>query len=113
MTDRRRGRGRVGLDLDEVYDADTLAALDAGAEPQRPPAVGAGEVLGGWRRAFVGGSIVTGLALGMGEVFDPDINREPVFEPAPDPGLEPVGRVTLFFVPGNPQATVAVVRRFA
>lgn len=110
MTHRRRVRAAVGPDLDEIYDAGTLAALDAFAEPVRPPANAAADVVGGWRRTFAGGAIVTGLALGMGQVFDPDADREPVFALAPDPGPEPVGAVTLFFVPGDPQGTVAVVR---
>lgn len=93
--------------LDECYDRRTLAALDAGVEPvrapDRPP-------LTGWRRGFAGGALVTGLTLGMRAVFDPEPPGESVIEVAPDPGLDLRGPVTVFFVPGDPEGTVAVVR---
>ncbi len=100
--------------LEEVYDARTLAALDTGVEPaweddeatvDRPPP--------GFRGSIASGAVLAGLMLGMREVFDPEATREPVFELAPDPGLQPVDGVTLYFVPGDPEATVAVVRRSA
>lgn len=99
--------------LEDVYDARTLAALDAGVEPVRPDP--GDEVVDhprpGFRGSVASGAVLAGLMLGMREVFDPEATREPVFELAPDPGLQPVDGVTLYFVPGDPQATVAVVRR--
>lgn len=100
--------------LEEVYDARTLAALDARVEPgwddedtvaERPRT--------GFRGSIASGAVLAGLMLGMREVFDPEAGDEPRFELAPDPGLQPVDGITLYFVPGDPQATVAVVHRSA
>ena len=100
--------------LEDVYDARTLAALDAGVEPDRVEDDG-DELVDrprpGFRGSIASGAVLAGLMLGMREVFDPDATREPVFELAPDPGLQPVDGITLYFVPGDPKATVAVVRR--
>ena len=99
--------------LEDVYDARTLAALDAGAEPAwddgDDPAVERPRP--GFRGSIASGAVLGSLMLGLRDVFDPDANREPVFELAPDPGVQPVDGVTLYFVPGDPRATVAVVRR--
>lgn len=98
--------------LEDVYDARTLAALDARVEPKwadDDPAVERPRP--GFRGSVASGAVLAGLMLGMREVFDPDATREPVFELAPDPGLQPVDGVTLYFVPGDAKATIAVVRR--
>lgn len=102
--------------LEDLYDRRTLAALDTGIEPSgsaaRPPeaAVPSG-LRPGWRRSVAGGAVLAGLGIGLREVFDPDAAREPVFEVAPDPGLQPVDGIILFFVPGDPKATIALVLR--
>ncbi len=57
-------------ELGDVYDPDTLAAIDAWAPPHRPGAAvhpGAG----GWRARFTGGALLTAVALGLQEVFEP------------------------------------------
>lgn len=101
--------------LEDLYDARTLAALDAGVEPDREAEDDEATVehpRRGFRGSIASGAVLAGLMLGMREVFDPDAS-EPVYEVAPDPGLQPVDGVTLYFVPGDPRATVAVVRRSA
>ncbi|MCB1014566.1 MAG: hypothetical protein KDB10_05550 [Acidimicrobiales bacterium] len=99
--------------LEDVYDARTLAALDAGVEPA-PEADDPCEAPGaarGWRASLAGGAVLADIALGLREVLDPDPGDEGVLEVRPDPGLEPVDGITIFFVPDDPRATVAVVRR--
>ena len=100
--------------LEEVYDAATLAALDAGVEPERDDPVGVdGDAPTGarWRGSLAGGAVLAGIALGLKEVFDPDPDPDATIEVVRDTGTEPVDGVTLYFVPDDPQATVAVVRR--
>lgn len=100
--------------LEDVYDARTLAALEAGTEPSWDAEESVAErPRPGFRGSIASGAVLAGLMLGMREVFDPEAGREPVFELAPDPGLQPVDGITLYFVPGDPRATVAVIRRSA
>lgn len=99
--------------LEDVYDEATLAALDAGVEPERedPAAVDEAPVAARWRGSLAGGAVLAGIALGLREVFDPEPDGGAMIEVLPDPGLQAVDGVTLYFVPGDPQGTVAVVRR--
>ena len=100
--------------LEEVYDEATLAALDAGVEPERETPVAADEDAAAparWRGSLAGGAVLAGIALGLKEVFDPDPEGGSMIEVVRDSAPEPVDGVTLHFVPDAPQATVAVVRR--
>ena len=102
--------------LEDVYDEATLVALDTGVEPERDapgPQDGGVPVAAasGWRGSLAGGAVLAGIALGLKEVFDPEPDGGAVIEVLPDPGLQAVDGITLFFVPDDPQATVAVVRR--
>lgn len=91
-----------GPRLEEVYDAETLAALDrwapgAGAEPLR-------------RGGRVGaGALLVGLALGLRDAFDDD-RGDPVVEPDPGGGPEEGRWVTFVYVPGAPAASRIIVR---
>ncbi|HMQ26896.1 MAG TPA: hypothetical protein PKA98_12975 [Acidimicrobiales bacterium] len=101
--------------LEEVYDAATLAALDSGVEPERDE-TGATEdatptVAAGWRGSLAGGAVLAGIALGLKQVFDPEPDGGAMIEVVGETGAQPVDGVTLHFVPDDPQATVAVVRR--
>ena len=100
--------------LEEVYDEATLAALDAGVEPEREAPVAAEDDAvepARWRGSLAGGAVLAGIALGLKEVFDPEPDGGSMIEVVRDTGTEPVDGVTLYFVPDDPQATVAVVRR--
>ena len=100
--------------LEDVYDEATLAALDAGVEPEREdPATAADDAptAARWRGSLAGGAVLAGIALGLKEVFDPEPEGGSMIEVVRDTGSEPVDGVTLHFVPDDPQATVAVVRR--
>ena len=100
--------------LEEIYDEATLAALDAGVEPEREAPVTTDEDAAAparWRGSLASGAVLAGIALGLKEVFDPDPEGGSMIEVVRDTGSEPVDGVTLHFVPDDPQATVAVVRR--
>lgn len=100
--------------LEDVYDEATLAALDAGVEPERDDpddAAGDAAAPARWRGSLAGGAVLAGIALGLKEVFDPEPDGGSMIEVVRDTGAEPVDGVTLYFVPDDPQATVAVVRR--
>lgn len=95
-------RATAGISFDDLYDEATLRALDAAAEGRpvvEPPRGVAG---------MPALALVTALVSGVREAFEP-AEPEPVVEHADDPGevLEPV---TVLFVPGDPDATVAIVR---
>jgi hypothetical protein len=94
----------VALELDDLYDATTLRRLD------RPPRLASSAEVAPRPRRRLAAGVLTGALLGLQEVLEPERAREPVIEVAPDPGAEPVRGVSLFFVPGDPAATVAVVR---
>lgn len=92
--------GRISFD--DLYDEATLRALDAAVEGRpvvEPPRGVAG---------IPALALATALVSGVRDVFEPD-EPEPVVEHADEPGdvLEPV---TVLFVPGDPDATVAIVR---
>jgi hypothetical protein len=89
--------------LAEIYDDDTLAALDAwqprtGAEPSRR--------LG---RAGLAGVVLTSLALGLRDVLDDD-DDEDIVEYRPDAGDPGERWVTFVHVPGAPGASRLVIR---
>ena len=91
-------------DLEDLYDDETLAALDRGGH--RSPPAPRGRV----RRQAAAGALVTGLALGLQEVFDPPADDPVVIEvdlSSGDGGDRPVSVV---LVPRAPRASRAVVR---
>lgn len=95
-----RGRGRVSFD--DLYDEATLRALDAAAEGRpvvEPPRGVAG---------VPALALATALVSGVREAFEP-AEPEPVVEHADDAG-DVVEPVTVLFVPGDPDGTVAIVR---
>lgn len=93
------------VELQDVYDDDTLARLDAWRAGR---AARAAEV-SVWRRGSATGLVVTGLALGVREALEPE-HRDPVVEEVDVTGLDGSAAVTVLFVPDNPRATIAVVR---
>jgi hypothetical protein len=105
----------VEPDLDDLYDERTLRRL---ARATTPPAASAESAHGAplalapsdRPRPRLATGVLLGALLGLQDVLEGHDRREPVIEVAPDPGAEPVRGVSLFFVPGQPQATVAVVR---
>lgn len=102
----------AGFDLDDVYDPDTLALVDAG--PANNPAVDgtAPSRLANWSRSTAMGMVLTGVALGLQEVLDPAEQRPIVIEvdDAGQPGHLPV---ELFLDPDSPSGSLCLVHREA
>ncbi len=100
------GESRRHDDLAEVYDAETLAALDrwaprAGVEPRRRI---------GRRSGLAGGALLSAVALGLRDVLDGDDAGRAHVEVAPesdDPGERWVTFIPVF---GVPRASGIVVR---
>lgn len=88
-------------DFDDLYDEATLRALDLVADG---PVTEARRGRGGVPAAALAGALVSGVR----EVFEPE-EPDPVVERADD-SPDPLEPVTLLFVPGDPDATVAIVR---
>lgn len=97
---------RTDVDLDDLYDEDTLAAIDGwqpgrGSEPTGHH--------GGWRGRVAAGTLTATIMTGIKDALDPPEPDE-VVELRPELRIERRSAVTVFFVPGDPQATLAVVR---
>lgn len=99
--------------LEPVYDPETLDEIDGWSDRAAfghaiDPAEERSEVPA-WRRRAGAGGIAAGLALGLQEIFEePEPHRQIEVLPAM-PG-EDNDHITLYFVPNNPQATVAIIR---
>ncbi len=80
------GGGDDDIAFEELYDLDELAAIEAGparVRPELPP-----DRISHWRRHSALGAVITGLALGYQEVFDPEEERSIVIE-VDDEGAAP------------------------
>lgn len=89
-------------ELRDVYDEATVVLLDAWLAP---PAARAR----GWRKGTAAGMVVTALALGVQQVLEPE-QRDPIVEEIELDAADHHQPVTVLLVPGNPRATVALVR---
>ncbi|MFN3218973.1 MAG: hypothetical protein ACE367_20975 [Acidimicrobiales bacterium] len=99
----------AGRPLEELYDDGTVEAIDAGAgEPERRTRRLRSAVVGA-----AAGAAAAGLARGVHDVLA-DEDAEP--EEAGEIEVAPVERrlepVTVILVPGDPAASVAIVRRW-
>jgi hypothetical protein len=101
----------TGLPLDEWYDDDVLAAIDAGplrSEPPPPPPPVSR--LSAWSRRSAIGAVLTGMALGLQEVFDPEEERTIVIEVEDDESL-PDLPVQMILDPDSPHGSLCIVHR--
>jgi hypothetical protein len=98
--DRLLGSADTDDPLVDVYDPQTLAAIDEGET--RPHA-------SRWRGRAAAGAVVAGLVTGIRDVFEPE--GEPVVELQESTRRQPEA-VTVHLAWGNPAASVAVVRRW-
>lgn len=100
---------RVGDDVSPVgfedrYDPEELAAIDAG--PRRPAAPVT--KVADWRRRSALGAVLTGMALGLQEVFDPEEERSIVIEV--DAEGEPLDLpLQLILDPDSPSGSLCIV----
>ena len=93
--------------LDQVYDAETLAAVDRWARPRR---IVPEETAGGWRRGVGGAAVLTAAMLGVREALDPT-DDEPIIEEIDLHRFgDPREAVSIFFVPGAPRLTRVLCR---
>lgn len=90
-------------ELEELYDARTLAALDAGRGEPPPARWQPTSTRARW------GSLLVGTVLGLQEVLDPRPEREEV-ELRPDDSAAAERWVTFVHVPGAPRASRILVR---
>src|SRR4029079_17282370 len=102
----------VGPDeFDDLYDPDTLAALDGWEQPDtevmEPPLPSR---LSTWSRTTVMGMVLSGYALGLQEVLDPKSRRPIVVEV--DANGEPHALpIELILDPDDPGGSLCIVRR--
>ena len=90
--------------LEDLYDPATLAVIDGWSSVTRTV-----EPVPAWRRAAAAGALTTALATGVREALE-DEAEDPVVEIDRAPERTRLEPVTLYFVPGEPRATVALVR---
>lgn len=100
-------------DFDDLYDPDTLAALDAWSPPEEdldPAVPPLPSRLSTWSRSTVMGMMLSGCALGLQEVLDPKSQRPIVVEvdAAGEPHDLPI---QLILDPDDPRGSLCIVRR--
>ena len=96
-----------GLPFDEWYDDEVLAAIDARAT-RRPSPTPPVSKLSAWSRRSAIGAVLTGMALGLQEVFDPEEERSIVIEV--DADGEPLDLpVQMFLDPDSPAGSLCIV----
>ncbi len=93
--------------FEDLYDGDVLAAIQAGPRPHPDPAP---DRISHWRRHSALGAVLTGLALGYQEVFDPEEERSIVIE-VDDEGEPRDLPVELFLDPDSPTGSLCIVHR--
>jgi hypothetical protein len=97
------------LGFDELYDPATLAALD-GWDRAESPDLPLPSKVSRWSRSTAIGMVLTGVALGLREVLDPEEDRQIVIE-VDDAGATPHLPIQLFLDPDSPAGSLCLVRR--
>jgi hypothetical protein len=97
-------------DIEADYDEPTLARLDRAGRVghSHPAAPTAGRAR--WRHGAVAGGLLTGLALGLQEVFDPPPEEEIVLEIDVDGPPPPDQAVRFVMISGVPTASRIILR---
>lgn len=92
------------LGFEDRYDPEELAAIDAGPRRTDEPVTKVSQ----WRRRSALGAVLTGMALGLQEVFDPEEERSIVIEV--DADGEPLDLpLQLFLDPDSPAGSLCIV----
>lgn len=95
------------LDFEDRYDPEELAVIEAGpSRPVNEPVTRVSQ----WRRRSALGAVLTGFALGLQEVFDPEEERSIVIE-VDDDGLPTDLPVQMFLDPDSPAGSLCIVHR--
>ena len=88
--------------LEDIYDPETLLAIDRRHEPSST-------AVAGWRGGVTAGAMVVGMVQGVRDVLDTD-EEEPVVEIDEVPRSRRLEPVSVHIAWGNPAASVAIVR---
>ena len=98
-------------EFDDLYDPDTLAALDGWEQPdnelEEPPLPSR---LSTWSRTTVMGMVLSGYALGLQEVLDPK-SRRPIVVEVDASGEPHALPIELILDPDDPGGSLCIVRR--
>ncbi len=99
-------------EFDDLYDPDTLAALDSWSAPDMVDALAAPlpSRVSAWSRSTLMGMVLSGCALGLQEVLDPKALRPIVVEvnAAGEPHDLPI---ELILDPDDPRGSLCIIRR--
>lgn len=99
------------MGFDELYDAETIAALEGWEPPTSDGDPGPlPSRLSRWSRSTAMGMVLSGVALGLQEVLDPREHAQIVIE-VDDEGETPHLPIELILDPDSPQGSVCLVRR--
>lgn len=93
------------LGFDELYPPEALARIEAGPTRREPVTK-----VSQWRRHSALGAVLTGMALGLQEVFDPEEERSIVVE-VDDDGMPADLPVQLVLDPDSPAGSLCIVHR--
>jgi hypothetical protein len=91
---------------DDDADLDRPFEEGAGSHTALPAPVEA------WRRRTATGALLTGIARGFGEVFEPEREQPAIVAPAPGEPMGPPRPVEAVLDPDDPSASTLVVRRW-
>jgi hypothetical protein len=94
-------------DFEDLYPPDVLAAIEAGAHAADDEPV---LRLSRWSKTTAIGAVLTGMALGLQEVFDPEEERSIVVE-VDDDGMPFNLPVQMILDPDSPRGSLCIVHR--
>lgn len=100
---------------DQPARAEDLYEFDGAGDPDDPgPGRGSGlpPRVEAWRRRTVTGAMLTGIARGLGQVFEPERERAAIVSEMPGAPPPPPGPVEAVIDPEDPEASRLVVRRW-
>ena len=95
-----------GAAFEDWYDPAELAAIEAAAPADDQPV----SRLSQWSRRTAIGAVLTGMALGLQEVFDPEEDRPIVIEVDDDESL-PDLPVQMILDPDSPRGSLCIIHR--
>lgn len=97
-------------DLEAIYDAETVAALNGWEGPAPAPEPPLPSRMVRWSRGSAMGAVLTGMALGLQEVLEPRRDEPIVIEVDAD-GEPHDLPIRLMLDPDDPRGSLCIVRR--
>jgi hypothetical protein len=97
-------------ELDGLYDADTLDAIDGWEAPPEPPEQLLPSRLVSWSRSSMLGLVMTGWGVGIQEVLQPREDRSIVVE-VDDAGQPHDLPIELILDPDDPSGSLCIIHR--